>query len=66
MFQKLNGNKINIGMIAGGIVGILISFNLITWEQAQPFVVIISAWTGVAISHRSNKTLTAIRAKKNG
>jgi len=64
MFQKLNGNKINIGMIAGGVVALLISFNLITWEQAQPYVAIISAWTGVAISHRSNKTLTAIRAKK--
>ena len=66
MFQKLNGNKINIGYITGGVVGILISFDIITWEQAQPIMVVIGAWTGVAYSHRSNKMLTAIRAKKNG
>lgn len=52
----INGKKTYIGMIAGGIIGLLVSMNIITWEQAQPFAVVVGAWTGIAIKHASDKS----------
>jgi hypothetical protein len=47
----LNGNKTNIGLVAGGICGILWTQGIISEQIAATAAMAITAWTGVAMRH---------------
>lgn len=50
--SKLNGYKTYIGMIAAGVYGIAIAAGWIEWEQTLWIAGLITAWTGVGVTHK--------------
>lgn len=55
MLKKLNGNKVNLGMIAAGVLGVLVSFDYVDPKTAAAIGSVIGAWTGIAIRHAYSK-----------
>lgn len=51
----LNGNKTNLGLIAGGICGILWSQGILSDQIASTIAMALTAWTGVAVRHAYKK-----------
>ena len=66
MWQLIDGQKANIGIVLGTILTILIEINVVEWDEPLVKIVatIIAGWTGVAISLKGNKVVDAVR--KNG
>ena len=59
MLQWLNGKKTYLGLIAAGVIGLLVSTDLVQWEKVQWLAVLIGTWTGVAITHKAEKAIDA-------
>ncbi len=51
----LNGKKTYLGMIAGGLLGILWTQGLVADQLASTIAMAITAWTGVAMTHKYAK-----------
>jgi len=64
LLSTLNGNKTYLGVIAAGILGLLISFGVVQYDDVEWLVVLIGTWTGVGIVHKAGKIETAV--KRNG
>jgi len=52
----LDGRKTYLGMIAGGILGILWSYGLISDDTARLVATIIATWTGISMRAAISKT----------
>jgi hypothetical protein len=59
----MDGYKTYIGMIAAGVLGLLVAFDVVTWDQVDWLAIVIGSWTGVAVAHKGNKLVGAV---KNG
>ena len=59
MLAWLNGKKTYIGLIAAGVIGLLVSADVVAWERVQWLAVLIGTWTGVAITHKAEKVIDA-------
>jgi len=49
--KLLNGNKTNLGLIAAGILGVLVSLGYVDEKTGAAVGSVIGMWTGIAIRH---------------
>lgn len=59
LLASLNGRKSYLGVIAGGILGLLWSYGMVSDETAKVAGVLIGTWTGVSFSHAVHKATDA-------
>jgi len=59
----LDGNKTYLGLIAAGVAGVAVSLGWVdaTSPAFQTAMTLIGTWTGVAITHKANKAIEAIK-----
>lgn len=55
MWKKLQGNKTNLGLVAAGVTGVVLSLGWIDEQTAGIVGSIIGAWTGIAIRSAYSK-----------
>jgi predicted negative regulator of RcsB-dependent stress response len=53
----IDGYKTYIGIIAGGILGLVVALGWATWDQVDWIGVVVAAWTGVAVTHKVDKAI---------
>ena len=65
IWNRLDGNKANIGMVLGAILVALCEAGICstsdTWVRIA--AIVIAAWTGVAVSLKANKGIDAVRKR---
>ncbi len=49
LMKTIDGHKTNIGLIAAGVLGVLVSLDKVDAELAGAIGSVIGAWTGIAI-----------------
>ena len=59
MLKTLEGNKTYIGLIAAGVLGILVSLGYADLSEPlwSTVAAIVGTWTGVAITHKANRAM---------
>jgi hypothetical protein len=59
LLASLNGRKSYLGVIAGGILGLLWSYGLVSDDHTKLYATLITVWTGVSFSHAIHKATPA-------
>ena len=57
IFKRLDGNKVYLGMIAAGCIGIAVAQGWASWDSptVQTITAAVTAWTGIAFRHAMKK-----------
>ena len=65
LLASLNGRKSYLGVIAGGILGLLWSYGLVSEHTTKVAGVLITTWTGISFSHAIHKGAAETAASPN-
>ena len=59
MLKAIEGNKTYIGLIAAGVLGILVSLGYADLSEPlwATIATVVGTWTGVSVAHKANRAM---------